>query len=121
MQITYDSQDYEPGDYTQDLMLESNDPNHLEFIIANTMHVYIPAQFAGIVYDNDDSDPITGCNRNSRSIPDNHRMTKVNYSLYVDEGTYDVVFEKLGYMTVTVADTFALQGVDHPDQYRYVG
>ena len=36
------------------------------------------------------------------------------YSLYVDQGTYDVVFEKLGYMTVTVADTMALQGVVTP-------
>ncbi|HNR55830.1 MAG TPA: hypothetical protein PKJ19_11735, partial [Flavobacteriales bacterium] len=36
------------------------------------------------------------------------------YSLFVDEGEYDVVFEKLGYMSVTVADTFALQGVVTP-------
>jgi hypothetical protein len=34
--------------------------------------------------------------------------------MYVDEDTYDVVFEKLGYMTVTVEDTFALAGVITP-------
>jgi hypothetical protein len=37
-----------------------------------------------------------------------------DYTLYVDEDTYDVVFEKLGYMTVTVEDTFALAGVITP-------
>ena len=58
--ITYDSQDYEPGDYTQELVLESNDPNNETYIIMNTMHVYVPAQFAGMVTDNDGGDPLPG-------------------------------------------------------------
>jgi len=37
-----------------------------------------------------------------------------NYSMYVDQGNYNVVFDKLGYMSVTVADTFALAGVITP-------
>ncbi len=111
--ITYDSQDYEPGDYTQDLFLESNDPNNPEFIIANTMHVYVPAQFAGYVVDNDDQSPLAGVTVTAGPFQTTTN-DEGNYSMYVDEGTYDVVFEKLGYMTVTVADTFALQGVITP-------
>ena len=32
-----------------------------------------------------------------------------NYSMYVDEGEYDVTFTKLGYMPVLVSDTTALR------------
>ncbi|MBP6871326.1 MAG: carboxypeptidase regulatory-like domain-containing protein [Bacteroidales bacterium] len=111
--ITYDSQDYEPGDYTQELLLESNDPNNAEYIIMNTMHVYVPAQFAGQVIDNDNGDPLVGV----KVTAGQYQTTtndEGNYSLYVDQGEYDVVFEKLGYMTVTVADTFALAGIVTP-------
>ena len=48
VEITYDATGFDPGDYTEDLEGQSNDPAHLDFIIGNTMHVYMPAQFAGI-------------------------------------------------------------------------
>ena len=111
--ITYDSQDYEPGDYTQELLLESNDPNNQEFIINNTMHVYVPAQFAGTVIDNDDDNPLPGVTVTAGAFQTT-TGDEGQYSLYVDQGTYDVVFEKLGYMDVTVADTFALAGIVTP-------
>ena len=90
--ITYDSQDYEPGDYTQELMLESNDPNNGEYIINNTMHVYVPAQFAGFVTDHDGGDPLPGV-----TVTAGQFQTTTNdegaYSLFVDQGEYDVIFE----------------------------
>jgi hypothetical protein len=113
IKITYDSQDYEPGDYTQELLLESNDPDNAEYIIDNTMHVYVPAQYAGTVVDNDGSEPLPGV-----TVTAGPFQTTTNdngaYSLYVDAGEYDVIFSKLGYMTVTVADTTALAGVVTP-------
>jgi hypothetical protein len=111
--ITYDSDGYNPGDYTQDLLLESNDPENTEFIIANTMHVYTPAQFAGTVTDHDDNIPLPGVIVTAGPF---QTITGEDgeYSLFVDEGNYNVVFEKLGYLTVTVADTFSLQGVVTP-------
>ena len=113
VEITYDATGFDPGTYTEDLVGESNDPAHLDFIIGNTMHVYIPAQFAGNVYDVDDGNPFTGV-----IVTAGPFQTTTNeegmYSMYVDEGTYNVVFQKLGYMTVTVADTMALQGVVTP-------
>jgi hypothetical protein len=111
--ITYDSEGYEPGEYTQDLLLESNDPENQEFIITNTMYVYTPAQFAGIVMDHDDDSPLTGVLVTAglfQAITDENG----EYSLFVDEGSYNVVFEKTGYISDTVSDTIALQGVVTP-------
>lgn len=111
--ITYDSQGYNPGEYTEDLFLESNDQDNAEFVIANTMHVYTPAQLAGWVIDNDNESPLPGVVVTAGLF---QAITAGDgkYSLYVDEGNYDVVFEKLGFISVTVADTFALQGIITP-------
>jgi len=111
--ITYDSEGYNPEDYAQDLLLESNDPDNAEFVIVNTMHVYAPAQFAGTVADHDDDIPLPGVLVTAGPFQTT-TGDDGQYSLFVDEGNYIVVFEKLGYMTVTVADTIALQGVVTP-------
>jgi hypothetical protein len=104
--ITYDSKQYVPGPYTQELLLESNDLNNPEYLIDNTMHVYLPALFSGTVYDQDDDDPLNGVLITAGP----YQATTGEdgqYSLYVDEGKYDLVFEKLGYLTVTIEDTLA--------------
>ncbi|MBP6871328.1 MAG: carboxypeptidase regulatory-like domain-containing protein [Bacteroidales bacterium] len=111
--ITYSAEGYEPGDYTEDLILNSNDQDEPEVIIANTMHVYMPGQFAGMVHDNDDGSPLNGVTVTAGPFQTTTNEDG-NYSLYVDQGTYDVVFQKVGYMTVTVADTFALAGIVTP-------
>jgi hypothetical protein len=106
--ITYDSEDYIPGPYTQELILESNDLNHPEYTIENTMNVYSPAIFAGTVYDYDDEEPLNGVLVTAGP----YQATTGEdggYSLYVDEGGYDLKFEKLGYITVTIEDTMAFQ------------
>jgi hypothetical protein len=85
VEITYDATGFEPGTYTQELIGESNDPNHLEFLVNNTMHVYIPAQFAGMVHDIDNGDPLNGV-----TVTAGQYQTSTNedgnYSLYVDQG-----------------------------------
>ncbi|MCK9400807.1 MAG: carboxypeptidase-like regulatory domain-containing protein, partial [Bacteroidales bacterium] len=112
--ITYDATGFEVGTYLEELLLNSNDRDEGELIINNTMHVYVPAQFAGTVYDMDDNQPLNGVTVTAGSIFQTTTNEDGEYSLFVDQGTYDVVFEKLGYMDVTVADTFALQGVVTP-------
>ena len=113
VEITYDATGFDPGTYTQELEGQSNDPDHLDFIINNTMHVYIPAQFAGNVYDMDNGDPLPGV-----IVTAGPYQTTTNddgnYSLYVDEGEYDIHFTKLGYMPGMVSDTTALMGVITP-------
>ena len=113
VKITYDTEGYDPGDYTQDLMFESNDPSTPEYTIGNTMHVYVPAQFAGMVVDNDYDSPLPGVTV-SAGVFQTETAEDGTYSLLVDEGTYDVTFDKLGYQTVIVPDTMAPMGVVTP-------
>jgi hypothetical protein len=111
--VTYDATDYEVGTYYEELLLNSNDIDEPELIINNTMHVYMPGWFAGMVHDNDNGEPLNGVTVTAGSFQATTNEDG-EYSLYVDEGEYDVVFEKLGYMSVTVADTFALAGIATP-------
>ena len=111
--ITYDSEGYEPGTFTQDLLLESNDPENPDWIIYNTMHVYTPAFFAGHVVDNDSEEPLPGVTVAAgefQALTDDEGY----YELYVDEGEYDVAFSKPGYLEVIVSDTFAVSGAITP-------
>ncbi len=111
--ITYDPEDYAPGPHTQELLLESNDPGNREYVINNTMHVYLPAKYSGVVIDGDDDEPLNGvlvtAGPYQATSGENGEFT-----LYVDEGSYDVLFEKLGYMAVTVEDTTALEDIITP-------
>jgi hypothetical protein len=106
--ITYNSGDYLPGPYTQELWLESNDVGNEEFVIDNTMYVYLPAIFSGTVSDNDNDEPLNGVLVTAGPFQATTGEDG-EYTLYVDEGNYDVVFEKLGYKIVTVRDTSAFQ------------
>jgi carboxypeptidase family protein/type IX secretion system substrate protein len=115
--ITYDATDFAPGDYIEWLYVESNDPDHLTDSIHNTMHVTVPAQFAGTVTDANTGGPING----TQVTADNgtvifNTVTDPNgaYTLYVDPGLYDVTFDKAGFTSFTVVDTTALAGVVTP-------
>ena len=99
--ITYDATGFEVGDYYEELLLNSNDMDEPEVIINNTMHVYMPAQFAGMVHDNDSDEPLNGVTVTAGPFQATTNEEGV-YSLFVDQGEYDVVFAKLGYMPVTV-------------------
>lgn len=108
--ITYDSEEYLPGPYTQELYLETNDLANKKYIIDNTMFVYQPARFSGLVYDLDNEEPLNGVSVTAGPF---QATTRENgeYVLFIDEGEYDIVFEKLGYIPVTVEDTSALKGL----------
>jgi hypothetical protein len=111
--ITYNSGDYVPGPYTQELLLESNDLDNKDYVIENTMHVYLPARFSGLVYDNNNEDPLNGVLVTAGPFQSTTGEDG-QYNLYVDEGNYDLIFEKLGYTSVIVEDTFALKGEATP-------
>jgi len=86
-----------------------NDSDTPEWIIENTMHVYVPAQFSGTVMDNDNNQALAGV-----TVAAGPYFTETDesgtYSLYTDEGEYDVIFDKTGYIPVTVADTTSIAG-----------
>jgi hypothetical protein len=111
--IYWDAAGFGPGDYPEDLKCASNDPVDSVVYIGNLMHVYTPAQFAGTVTDCESGVPIPGVTVTAgawQTLTDNSG----DYSLYVDEGTYVVYFEKLSFESVNVPDTFALAGVITP-------
>jgi hypothetical protein len=107
--VTYSAESYLPGLYHAELLMETNDLNNTEFIIDNTMLVYLPAVFSGIVQDHDNDEPLNGVLVTAGPY---QATTGENgeYSLFVDEGTYHIIFSKLGYMPLTIRDTSAEQG-----------
>lgn len=111
--ITYDAEDYNPGTFHEDLLMETNDLRNPEFVVTNTMYVYLPAKYSGNVLDDDNGEPLNGVLVTAGPF---QATTGENgeYSLMVDEGNYDVVFSKLGYMPVTIEDTSSAQGLDTP-------
>ena len=117
--MTYSSIDYsDPGTYTQDLLLETNElaPGDVH-LIPNTMVVYTPGRFVGNVSDCNTGAPINQAYVTAVSMFGSYQTTtnaNGNYAMYVDEDVYDVIFEKLGMTTVVVADTFAQAGIDTP-------
>jgi hypothetical protein len=111
--ITYDSKDYEPGPYSQELLLSSNDSSNPDIWIENTMHVYLPAIFSGMITDNDNEEPLNGVQVTAGPFQATSGENG-EFTLYVDEGAYDVGFAKLGYKPVKVRDTTALQDMVTP-------
>ena len=99
--ITYDSEGYDVGDYEQELLLESNDPDQPEYIINNTMHVYLPAMIAGTVTDCDNDSPLGGVTVTAGPFQASTGEDG-QYNLVVDPGGYNLLFEKLGYQTIKI-------------------
>jgi hypothetical protein len=113
VQVTWDATGFPAGDYPEDLVLETNDPGALTVLVPNLMHVYTPAQFAGTVTDCESGMGISGVTVTGgtwQTITDNNG----DYSLYVDEGTYVVYFDKLAYESAVIPNQFALAGVITP-------
>ena len=109
IRVVYSAENYSPGTYNQDLDIESNDPDNPTVTINNTMTVIQPAAFAGRVTDCNTTLPLQGVSVTAGGF---NVMTDNNgeYMLYVDEGTYDVMFEKPGFQSVTVEDQTATEG-----------
>ncbi len=111
--IIYDASGFPAGDFTQQISCETNDPSSPITFIQNTMHVSIPAQLAGNVSDGNTGLPIPGARITAESWQA-QTGTDGNYSLYLDEGNYDIIFQKLGYQTVVVENYFVKQGIITP-------
>ncbi|MCF8234892.1 MAG: carboxypeptidase regulatory-like domain-containing protein [Bacteroidales bacterium] len=109
IRVIYNAEGYAPGTYTQELDIESNDPLNATVTVDNTMEVLQPAAFAGRVTDGNTTLPIQGVSVTAGGF---QAMTNNNgeYMLYVDAGTYDVMFAKPGYQSVTVEDQTATAG-----------
>ncbi len=111
--ITYSAENFNPGTYHHDLLMETNDQDKLEYMVNNTMYVYLPAIFSGTVLDHDDDVPLNGVHVTAGPY---QATTGENgeYSLFVDEGSYNIEFTKLGYKPIAVHDTTSLQGLVTP-------
>jgi hypothetical protein len=81
--------------------------------ITRMIEINLQAQLAGTVVDNDSQSPLPGVTVTAGQFQTT-TGDEGEYSMYVDEGSYDVSFEKLGYISVTVTDTFAIQGMITP-------
>jgi len=101
---------YDPGTYTEDLELESNDQDTPTWIIYNTMVVYTPATIAGLVTDCNNDNPLTGVTVSAGAFQ-TFTDGDGEYSMVVDPGTYDVYFDKVGYQSEMVDEVTAPEGV----------
>ena len=84
---------YDPGTYTEDLELESNDQDTPSWIIYNTMEVYTPATIAGLVTDCNNDEPLNGVTVSAGAF---QTITGEDgeYSLVVDPDSYDIFLKK---------------------------
>ncbi|MCD4725408.1 MAG: choice-of-anchor J domain-containing protein, partial [Bacteroidales bacterium] len=103
--VSFDASGYSSGTYYQYLIIESNDPYWLYDSIPCIMHVYTPAYVGGVVTDSITSQPINGAIV-TVGIWQTYTIYDGSYLLEVDEGTYDINYEKLAYHPVLVAGTF---------------
>lgn len=108
--VYWDATGFPPGDYYEDLLLESNDMSNSPIYLGNIMHVYEPAEIAGTVIDCETGLPVPDVTVTAASW---QTMTDINgeYSLFVDEGSYDIYFEKIGYETVNIIAPYVPAGV----------
>lgn len=113
IEVIYSSTDFNPGHYLEYLEGKSNDEENLDFFIPNWMRVYDPGYFAGIITSNITDSPLAGVTITAAAgltTFQTQSSSDGTYSLEVIEGTYDISFEKLGYQTHIVQDTFVAMG-----------
>ncbi len=102
--------DYAPaGVYVNQLALNSNDLANAAVNIPCTMTVTVPGMLSGVVTDCVSGDVLPGVMVNAGTFM---AMTDDNgeYSFMADAGTYDLVFTRAGYQTVTVANSIVTAG-----------
>ncbi len=109
LDITWDATGYPAGVYYQEFTIEHNDPVNPPVVIGNEMTVVVPAEFAGTVTECEGGQPIAGVTVTA-GVWQTLTATDGTYSLFVEDGTYTVYFEMLGYNDEMVVDTTALSG-----------
>jgi hypothetical protein len=109
--IVYNSEGYEPGTHTADLKCISNDPVQPEMYTHHIMHVETPvmAGFTGFVTDATTGLPIPEV---KVRVGEQYVFTNElgHYEFPLEQGKYNVKFQKEGYETVIIEDTTALPG-----------
>ncbi len=113
--ITYDATGFPTGLYNEWLNFESNDTLHLIDSIQNQMLVYLPATIYGYVHNCNTGLPIAGVSVTAGSgYAGNGYSDETDefgyYEFDVDEDTYDVEFNLLGFNDVIVADSTVVAG-----------
>jgi hypothetical protein len=109
IQITFTSTGFDPGTYTEDLNVTSNDLAHLSVDIPCTMVVYVPGGLDGTVTDAVTGAPLPGVTVTAGAFVG---MTGDDgtYSMNLDAGTYNVNFAKIGYQSATVDNQVVVAG-----------
>lgn len=109
--IVYNAEGYEQGTYTTELKCISNDPLHPEAFTHHIMHVENPGQagFMGFVTGAGTGLPIPEV---KVVAGEQHVFTNEagHYELPLDQGSYNVKFQKNGYQTMIIEDTTAIPG-----------
>ncbi len=109
--LGYSSMGFPVGTYLEDLELVTNDPNAPSTMIGNTMVVYDPAFIYGQVTDCNTGAGMVGV---TVTADDTDWTTETDedgmYELRVDDGTYDIVFSKLGFDGYTEPGVVAVVG-----------
>lgn len=109
--ITYSSTGFEVGSYEQDLKCITSHPELPHLILHNVMHVnvHVNSGFKGYV-----TDAATGFAIHEVMVKAGEHVTYTNdngyYELPLEEGVYNVKFQRNGYQTVIVEDTTAVEG-----------
>jgi hypothetical protein len=115
--ITFDASNYGPGTYDVllDLLTNELEPNN-ERPIPCQMFAYVPATLYGVVTDCDDDFPIANVTVSAMETTTGDVFTGETgnngyYEFYVDAGTYDITFSKLGYNNFVNSGVVAPAGV----------
>ncbi|MDP2723850.1 MAG: carboxypeptidase regulatory-like domain-containing protein, partial [Bacteroidales bacterium] len=111
--LTYSSLDFEVGSYNEDLYITTNEQPANEWYIPNTMNVVLPGTITGTVTNCADGSPMAGVTVTAvgtEFVAETN--TSGNYTLLVDDGTYDLEFNKVGFLGTSVAGVVALSGTE---------
>ena len=113
--LTYDATGFPVGLFDEWLNIETNDPLREQDSIFNQMLVYIPGQLFGTVTDCNSGLGMQNVTVTAVGLLGGEYTAETNgsgyYSMYVDEDTYDVYFELLGFESSFVGGVFAPTGV----------
>lgn len=116
IEVRWSSVAYIPGTYSQDLILETNDPTQSYDTLENIMNVYLPACISGFVYDSIMQVPIPGVDVN---IGNWKTETNIHgeYFLKVDAGSYNLIFNLQSVPLVIIPVDVAAGDTTYVDAY----
>ena len=109
--LVYSSVDFEEGVYDEDLLITTNEQPTSEWFIPNTMTVVLPATISGVVTNCATGLPMAGVTVTAFGTDFvAETNTAGMYELLVDDGTYKVVFSKVGFISAEFDGIVAVSG-----------